>query len=42
MGTTSRVCKQWVNTQFVGVFKKKRKVNEFGDIIELPMFRGDG
>ena len=42
MGTASPVCKRWVGTEFVDVFKRKRVVDVYGDNVGAAMLPGDG
>ena len=42
MGTASPVCKQWVGTKFVDVFKRRREVDTYGDNVGAAMLTGDG
>ena len=42
MGTASPVCKNWIGTSYVDVFKNRRLVDEFGDNVAAAMMPGDG
>ena len=42
MGTASPMCKKWVGTKFVDVFKRKRVVDIHGDNVGAAMLPGDG